>query len=87
MSVFAAADWFEIRGRGWAASIAGIEGFDPRPLTGQQVEIDGIQYTVRGVEWDLVSSIGKPFALLVGERKVQISASGNQTIDLHKDAL
>ena len=68
MSAFTAADWLHITGRGWAAVIAGIEGFDPLPLTGQQVEIDGKAYAVRGVEWNLVRSTGRPFSLLVGER-------------------
>ena len=64
---FTAVEWWELRGRnaGPVANIAGIPGFDPLPLVGQQVEIDGKPYTVRGVEWDLVSSVGKPFALLV----------------------
>jgi hypothetical protein len=60
--------WFEIR-KGWAASFRGIPGFDPLPLRGQQVVIDGKEYTVHGVQWGLTPGrAGKPFTLLVGER-------------------
>ena len=41
---FTGDDWYEIRGRGWVACIAGIDGFDPRPLTGQRVTIDDKDY-------------------------------------------
>ena len=66
---FAATGWFEIRGRGWVANVAGIPGFDPRPLVGQQVEIAGKPYTVKGVETHCVmDATGQNFELLVGER-------------------
>ncbi len=69
MEKFTAGDWYEIRGRGWCASIPGIEGFDPRPLVGQQVQIDGKEYAVLGVETFAILSVsGRPFSLLVGER-------------------
>lgn len=66
---FSSADWWELRGRGWVASIAGIPGLDPRPLVGQQVRIDGKPYIVKGVEtFRAMSAIGQPFGLLVGDR-------------------
>lgn len=69
MTEFTAAGWFEIRGRGWVASIAGIDDFDPRTLVSQQVEVDGKSYVVRGVETFAIANVsGKPFGLLVGER-------------------
>ena len=62
-------DWYEITGRGWVATFRGAPGFDPRPLTGQQVLIDGKAYTVHGVEtFAIPDASGKPFGLLVGER-------------------
>ena len=69
MQTFTAADWFEIRGRGWCAAIAGIDRFNPRPLVGQQVEIDGKTYTVQGVETHCIPDpSGHPFGLLVDAR-------------------
>jgi len=61
-----AADWYQIPGRGWVAVFAGIDGFNPRPLTGQTVEIDGRCYVVRGVETRMIPDpSGHPFGLLV----------------------
>lgn len=61
--------WHEVTGRGWVATFPGAPGFDPRPLVGQQVLIDGKAYTVRGVEtFAIPDASGKPFGLLVGER-------------------
>jgi hypothetical protein len=71
MNNFQAIEWWELRGRGWVANIAGIEGFNPRPLVGQQVQIDRKPYTVRGVETFCLRDagvVGLPFGLLVGER-------------------
>ena len=64
-----AGGWCEINGRGWVATFPGAPGFDPRPLTGQQVMIDGKAYMVHGVEtFAIPDASGKPFGLLVGER-------------------
>lgn len=71
MNDFQALEWWELRGRGWVANIAGIDGFNPRPLVGQQVRIDGEGYTVLGVETFALLDhgvAGLPFGLLVGER-------------------
>ena len=65
---FVAEDWFEIPGRGAAAVIAGIPGLDALTLLGQRVKIDGKVYSVKGVEWNLVQSVGRKFSLLVSER-------------------
>ena len=65
---FTAEDWFTIPGRGGAAAIAGIPGLDALTLLGQRVKIDGKVYSVKGVEWNLVQSVGRKFSLLVGER-------------------
>ena len=71
MNTFHAVEWWELRGRGWVANIAGIEGFNPRPLIGQHVQIDRRTYTVLGVETVALMDrgvAGLPFGLLVGER-------------------
>lgn len=48
---FDALDWYEVRGRGKAASVAwGRTAGEARELTGQTVTIDGQPYTVQGVE-------------------------------------
>lgn len=68
---FDATDWWELRGRGWVANIAGIAGLNPRELVGQQVEIDGRAYDVLGVETFCLldrSVAGTPFGLLVSAR-------------------
>ena len=62
-------EWWELRGRGWVANILGIPGLDPRPLVGQQVEIGGKPYVVKGVEtYATMNATGQNFGLLVGER-------------------
>ena len=68
MKRFTAIEWWELRGRGWVANIDGITGFNPRPLVGQQVEIDGTVYTVKGVETYMIPDpSGMPFGLLVAQ--------------------
>ena len=58
--------WYGITGRCRVATFGGIDGFDPRPRPGQQVEIDGKEYTVLGVETPAISdATGRPFGLLV----------------------
>lgn len=65
-----AGDWYQGT-HGWVATFPGIPDIDPRPLSGQHVEIDGHLYTVRGVETFAIHNVtGKPFGLLVeGERR------------------
>jgi hypothetical protein len=66
-----AVDWFELRGRGWVAVIDGVDGLNPRSLVGQQVAIDGVLRTVRGVETHAVPDhavTGRSFGLLVDRR-------------------
>lgn len=67
---FAVADWFQITGRGWVASIEGIPDFDPTPLLHKDVLLDGKLYNVRGVETVLIPRpAGRPFGLLVGSER------------------
>jgi hypothetical protein len=69
MEQLAAGDWFHLKGRGWVATFPGSPGFDPRPLLGEQVAIDGTPYTVQGVETFAIFDVtGKSFGLLVGDR-------------------
>lgn len=71
MHMFTATEWWELRGRGWVANIDGVEGLNPRTLTGQQVEIDGKTYAVLGVETFAMmdrSVVGLSFGLLVASR-------------------
>ena len=58
MLEFHARDWFTISGHGRVASVSS-DGLPPGPsdgrdLVGQEVMIDGLRYTVKGVEWCLV---------------------------------
>ena len=69
-------DWFHIAGRGDVASVSNDEDYenDRGYLVGEQVLIDGVIYTVKGVEaWALRIIVkGAPIGLLVKEPR-QIS--------------
>ena len=67
---FSAAGWYE-SGHGWVAVVRGVAGYDPSPLVGQVVTIDGVARLVRRVETSLpvdtavTDASGTTFGLLV----------------------
>lgn len=67
---FGAAGWYE-SGHGWVAVIRAPAGYDPSPLVGQLVTINGIGRVVRGLEANLpvdtapTDASGTTFGLLV----------------------
>ncbi len=75
MIEFKALEWFEISGRGWVALVECDQerSRDQPGLTGQDVKIDGHEYTVVGVERRMPSYAirkAEPIGLLIrGERK------------------
>lgn len=64
---FAAGEWYNVPGRGRAAIVVGVVGFDPRSLqAGDVVEIDGDSHTVKGVEtYAVADATGTTFSILV----------------------
>jgi hypothetical protein len=52
-----AADWYESPGRGWVAIIRAVPGFDPEPLVGQLVTINGTPRVIKGVEKTLPTGV------------------------------
>lgn len=68
---FAAVDWYDAPGdRGRVAVIPGRPDYDPRPLVGQLVTINGVPYFVKGVETFATATqrAGASFGLLVEQR-------------------
>ena len=63
---FGAVDWYELEGRGHVAIVHAVPGFDPNPLVGQLVTIDGVARLVRGVETGpVMDESGTTFGLLI----------------------
>lgn len=90
---FRARDWFQITGRGWAASfdpadLMANDLYDPRQVAlGQQITIDSDPYQVRGVEtFSIPRGPDQPyrlsFSFLVdGERPADWPARRRATIE------
>jgi hypothetical protein len=61
-----AAEWQYPLGERPLALFEGAPGLDPRPLLGQEVEIDRRRYLVKGVETKMIHNpAGLPFGLRV----------------------
>lgn len=61
MRQFKAQSWFHIKGRGHVVSVINDEDFekDSHHLLGEQVSIDGVIYTVKGVEAYCLQTVRK----------------------------
>lgn len=52
--------WFDIRDRGWVAVVENPGLDNSRPLSGQTVSIDGVEYVARGIETFCVADDHRP---------------------------
>lgn len=79
MREFHVEEWFHIKGRGDVAAVRNDEEFerDTGHLIGEKVMLDGVVYTVKGVESHAITPIrkGAPIALLIAEpRRIEVHA-------------